>query len=46
MGKRGDFVLLDTDIMTVEDPAAILTTKVLATYLDGRVVYESENHRY
>lgn len=40
-GKRADFVILDRDIMTI--PAAeILETRVLATFLDGEVVYGGE----
>ncbi|KAF4568169.1 hypothetical protein EYR40_010434 [Pleurotus pulmonarius] len=38
VGKKADFVVLDTDIMKV--PAdEILKTKVLATVIDGRVAY-------
>ena len=38
IGKRADFVVLSKDIMTI--PAnRILTTKVLATVIDGEVVY-------
>ena len=38
-GKHADFVVLDQDIMRV--PAElILSTKVLATYVSGRAVYE------
>ena len=36
-GKRGDFIVLDRDIFTI-DPFEIHETKVLATYLDGREV--------
>jgi predicted amidohydrolase YtcJ len=40
-GKYADFVVLDRDIMRV--PAEeILDTRVLATYLGGRAVYERE----
>ncbi|MDQ3696869.1 MAG: amidohydrolase [Gemmatimonadota bacterium] len=40
-GKRADFVVLDQDIMKV--PAtAILETRVLATYLGGKAVYEAK----
>jgi predicted amidohydrolase YtcJ len=39
-GKKADFVLLDQDLMTA-DEGAILNTKVLATYSDGRQVYKS-----
>ncbi|HEU4563733.1 MAG TPA: amidohydrolase family protein, partial [Gemmatimonadaceae bacterium] len=40
-GKYADFVVLDQDIMTV--PAErILATRVLATYLGGRAVYEAK----
>jgi predicted amidohydrolase YtcJ len=37
-GKRGDFIVLDRDIFTI-DPFEIHQTEVLATYLDGREVY-------
>jgi predicted amidohydrolase YtcJ len=37
-GKKADFVVLDKDIMTI--PAKeILSTTVLATVVDGTVVY-------
>ncbi len=38
-GKLADFVVLDQDIMTVA-PERILSTRVIATYLGGRAVYE------
>lgn len=38
-GKLADFVVLDQDIMTVA-PERILSTRVVATYLGGRAVYE------
>lgn len=38
-GKLADFVVLDRDIMTVGD-ADILGTRVLATYIGGKAVYE------
>ncbi len=38
-GKRADFVLLSDDIMTVA-PEKILSTKVLATYIDGKPVFQ------
>ena len=37
-GKRGDFIVLDRDIFTI-DPYDLHATRVLATYLDGREVY-------
>ena len=37
VGKRADLVVLDRDIFSV-DPDTIGDTKVLATYLDGRLV--------
>lgn len=40
VGKRADLVVLDRDILTV-DPETIGDTKVLATYLDGRLVHSS-----
>jgi len=40
-GKYADFVVLDQDIMQV--PAErIMATKVMATYLGGKVVYEAK----
>src|SRR5262245_47730367 len=39
-GKRADLVVLDRDILSI-DPAAIRDTEVLATYLDGRLIYSS-----
>ncbi|HEX4933652.1 MAG TPA: amidohydrolase, partial [Gemmatimonadaceae bacterium] len=38
-GKLADFVVLDQDIMSVA-PERILATRVMATYLAGRLVYE------
>ena len=40
VGKRADLVVVDRDIFTV-DPDAIGDTKVLMTYLDGRLVYSA-----
>lgn len=37
-GKRADYVVLSKDILTIPAPE-ILNTKVLATALDGKVVY-------
>ena len=39
-GKRADLVIVDRDILSV-DPETIQDTKVLATYLDGRLVYSA-----
>lgn len=39
-GKYADFVLMDRDWMAAE-PEAIMGTKILATYLDGKLVYDS-----
>ncbi|PCH43061.1 hypothetical protein WOLCODRAFT_132641 [Wolfiporia cocos MD-104 SS10] len=39
-GKKADYVVLDTDIVQEDTPVdAILTTKVRATVIDGRVMY-------
>ena len=38
-GKYADFVVLDRDIMQIA-PTEILATRVLATYLGGKIVYE------
>ena len=37
-GKRADFVILSQDLMTVP-PEQILATRVVATYLDGALIY-------
>jgi predicted amidohydrolase YtcJ len=37
-GKRADLIVVDRDIFSV-DPYTIADTKVLSTYLDGRLVY-------
>jgi predicted amidohydrolase YtcJ len=42
-GKRGDFIVLDRDIFSI-DPFQIHDTQVLATYLDGREVYVAPSH--
>lgn len=39
-GKRADYVVLSKDIITVST-GEILETKVIATVLDGKVVYGS-----
>jgi predicted amidohydrolase YtcJ len=41
VGKRPDLIVLDRDILTI-DPETIDDTKVLATYLDGRLVYSAQ----
>ncbi len=40
-GKYADFVVLDQDIMRVA-PEQVLATRVLATYIGGRAVYEAK----
>jgi predicted amidohydrolase YtcJ len=40
-GKYADFVVLDRDIMRVPD-AEILQTRVISTYIGGKVVYEQK----
>lgn len=39
-GKRADFVVLSQNIMSIPAPQ-VLQTKVLATVLDGRIVFGS-----
>lgn len=41
-GKRADFVLLSADVLEGE-PARLLETRVLATYVDGKAVYFARN---
>lgn len=43
-GKRADFVVLDTDIMTC-DTADILKARVLMTVIDGEIVYKTTTAR-
>jgi predicted amidohydrolase YtcJ len=43
-GKRGDLIVLDQDIFAV-DVADVHATRVLATYLDGRLVYSRPRQR-
>ncbi len=40
-GKRGDFIVLDRDIFSI-DPFELHATRVTATYLDGREVYAAK----
>ena len=40
-GKRGDFIVLDRDIFTI-DVFDLHNTQVTATYLDGREVYAAK----
>jgi len=40
-GKFADFIILNTDLLKV-DPASILNTVVLKTYLNGELVYEKK----
>jgi predicted amidohydrolase YtcJ len=40
-GKFADFVLLDKDLMTI-DAKEVLTTSVLATYINGEKVYQKK----
>jgi predicted amidohydrolase YtcJ len=41
-GKRGDFIVLDRDIFSI-DPFDLHDTQVTATYLDGREVYAAKS---
>ncbi len=40
VGKRADLVIVDRDILSI-DPETIADTKAVATYLDGRLVYDA-----
>ena len=40
-GKRGDFIVLDRDIFSI-DPYELHDTRVTSTYLDGREVYAAK----
>ena len=41
VGKFADFTILDKDIMTV-DEKELPNTKVVATFINGELVYEAE----
>jgi hypothetical protein len=41
VGKKFDAVIWDRDIMRLEPPTAVLEAKVLATIVDGKVIYGS-----
>ena len=41
-GKFADFILLDKDLMTI-DAKEVLSTSVLATYVDGKKVYQKKS---
>ena len=43
-GKRGDFIVLDRDIFSI-DPFDLHNTQVAATYLDGREVYSMKGRQ-
>jgi predicted amidohydrolase YtcJ len=43
-GKRGDFIVLDRDIFSI-DPFDLHNTRVTATYLDGREVYPAKGKK-
>ena len=40
-GKAADFIILDRDVFTIP-ASAIAQTRVLSTYVDGRLVYQYE----
>ena len=40
VGKSGDFIIVDQDLMTVPE-VKILDTKVLETYSNGKIVYQN-----
>jgi predicted amidohydrolase YtcJ len=40
-GKRADLIVLDRDLLTTPE-GEISATKVLRTYLDGKLVYQAE----
>ena len=40
VGKSADFIILDKDIMLV-DWSAVLNTRVVATFLDGKIVFSN-----
>jgi predicted amidohydrolase YtcJ len=40
IGKHADFVILSDDIMTIP-PMDILKTRVLSTYVGGKLVYQA-----
>jgi len=43
-GMLADFIVISHDVRTVE-PKQLLSTKVLQTYVGGRLVYDSESEK-
>ncbi|MBQ2867120.1 MAG: amidohydrolase family protein, partial [Firmicutes bacterium] len=41
VGKIADFVVMDKDIFSIDPETELLSTKILATYMDGEAVYEA-----
>ncbi|MBQ9931770.1 MAG: amidohydrolase family protein, partial [Firmicutes bacterium] len=41
VGKIADFVVMDKDIFSIDPETELLSTKILATYMDGEKVYEA-----
>lgn len=44
-GKYADFVVMDRDWMSAP-PEAIMGTKILSTFFDGKLVYDASNHKH
>lgn len=40
-GLYADFIVLDTDVLAADDPAALLDARILRTVVGGRCVYET-----
>ena len=41
-GKRADFVVVDRDWLLLDDPHEVLSSKVLQTYVDGKLLHSSQ----
>ena len=41
VGKIADFVVMDKDIFSIDPETELLSTKIMATYMDGEKVYEA-----
>lgn len=45
-GKLADFIILNKDLYNLDDDEDILNTKVLETYVDGKLVYKNNIYKY
>jgi len=44
VGKRADLVVVNRDWLRLDDPHEVMSSRIQATYLDGALVYSSDNN--